>query len=120
MDQRPFSAVFVPDRGQFVWVDCDPQLGREQAGRRPALVLSPANYNRPSQLFLVCPVTTQRKGYPFEVAIPDGLDVTGVIICDQLKSLDFKQRKAVLICKCPDDVIAEVLAKLKPLLFTQF
>ncbi len=117
MEPRQFSGLFVPDRSQFVWVDCDPQAGREQAGRRPALVLSPASYNRASGLFVVCPVTNQQKGYPFEVMIPAGFDVTGVVMCDQLKTLDYRLRKAVLIGKCPDEVMVEVLAKIKPLLF---
>ena len=118
MEPRPYSALFVPDRGQFVWVDCDPQAGREQSGRRPALVLSPSSYNRPTGLFIVCPVTNQRKGYPFQVELPTGLEVTGVVMCDQLKTLDYRHRKAVPICKCPDDVLEEVLAKLKPLLYS--
>ena len=117
MEPRLYSALYIPDRGHFVWVDCDPQLGREQAGRRPALVLSPEAYNRPSGLFVVCPVTNQRKGYPFEAVIPSGLEVSGVVLCDQVKSLDYRQRKSVFAGKCPVELVEEVLAKLKPLLF---
>src|SRR5215813_14686908 len=88
---------YVPERGDAVWVTLDPQAGHEQAGRRPALVLSPAAYNRRVGLALLCPITNQIKGYPFEVLIPQGLKVTGAVLSDQVKSLDWKARKAELI-----------------------
>lgn len=84
---------YVPDRGDVVWIDFNPQAGHEQAGRRPALVLSPARYNTKVGLLLLCPVTTQIKGYPFESNIPQGLKVTGTILSDQVKSLDWKEGK---------------------------
>ena len=79
---------YVPRRGDLVWLSFDPQAGHEQAGRRPAFVLSPEAYNRKTGLFLACPVTSKEKGYPFEVSLPSGLQVSGVILADQLKSLD--------------------------------
>jgi mRNA interferase MazF len=107
---------FVPDSGDFVWLTFDPQAGREQAGRRPALVLSPRIYNAKSGLALACPITNQAKGYPFEVAIPAGYALTGVILVDHLKSIDWKVRRAEKLGRCTTDVMAEVRAKLAPLL----
>ena len=106
---------YVPDRGHFVWIDFDPQSGHEQAGRRPALVVSPALYNGRTGLCILCPVTNRAKGYPFEVAIPQGIGVTGVVLSDQIKSLDWKARNADFIGSAPRSVIQEVIAKLKPL-----
>jgi mRNA interferase MazF len=106
----------VPDAGDLVWLTFDPQAGREQAGRRPALVLSPAIYNSKSGLALVCPITSRVKGYPFEIALPDGLPVSGVILGDQLKSVDWKQRRAERAGRIPPEIFAEVLARLAPLL----
>ena len=83
-------AVFVPDAGDLVWLTFDPQAGHEQAGRRPALVLSPRSYNQKSGLALVCPVTNQVKGYPFEVPLPPGCGASGAILADHLKSLDWR------------------------------
>lgn len=103
--------VFVPDRGDLVWLTFSPQAGHEQAGRRPALVLSPASYNRKVGLLVACPVTGRSKGYPFEVALPSGLPVAGVVLADQLRSLDWRVREAELICRAPDEVVAEALAK---------
>jgi mRNA interferase MazF len=107
----------APDRGDVVWLAFNPQAGHEQAGRRPALVLSPAAYNEKVGLALLCPITNQVKGYPFEVAIPDGLGVTGVVLADQVKSLDWRARQADYIVTLPDHVINEVLQKLRALLF---
>jgi mRNA interferase MazF len=106
----------APARGDIVWLDFDPQAGREQAGRRPALVVSPEAYNAKVGLMLACPVTSQVKGYPFEVALPEGLPVQGVILSDHLKSLDFRARRAERAAVAPPPVVAEVLAKLRPLL----
>ena len=108
--------AFVPDAGDFVWLTFDPQAGRGQAGRRPALVLSPKIYNAKSGLALACPVTNQVKGYPFEVPVPAGLGATGVILCDHLKSIDWKARHASPLGRCTDDVMDEVRARLAPLL----
>ena len=83
---------YVPDRGDIVWLQFTPQAGHEQAGHRPALVLSPASYNRRSGLMLCCPITSRVKGYPFEVALGEGEDLAGVVLADQVKSLDWKAR----------------------------
>lgn len=107
---------YVPNRGEAVWISFNPQAGHEQAGHRPALVLSPKAYNGKVGLALLCPITSQIKGYPFEVRIPDGLDVHGVILSDQVKSLDWRARNAELICEIPEEVVREVLAKALTLL----
>lgn len=111
--------AFVPDAGDLVWLTFDPQAGHEQAGRRPALVLSPRAYNQRSGLALACPVTTDVKGYPFEVAVPEGCGIggiEGVILSDHVKSLDWEARRAVRICRVPGHTLDEVLARLSPLL----
>ncbi len=103
---------YVPKRGDAVWLTFDPQAGHEQAGRRPAVVLSPESYNRKVGLAIFCPITQQRKGYPFEVEIPPDLEIIGVVLADQVKSLDWKARKASLICALPAKTVAEALEKL--------
>ncbi len=108
--------AYVPDRGDVVWITLNPQAGHEQTGRRPALVLSPALYNGKVGLAILCPITNQIKGYPFEVQIPRGSAVTGVILADQAKSLDWRARRAELICRLPAETVAEVLRKLRALL----
>jgi mRNA interferase MazF len=108
--------AFVPDAGDFVWLTFDPQAGREQAGRRPALVLSSRAYNVKSGLALVCPITNQVKGYPFEVAVTAAQGITGVILADHLKSVDWKARRAEKLGRCNTEVIDEVRARLAPLL----
>lgn len=110
------SAVYVPEAGDLVWLTFDPQAGREQAGRRPALVLSPRAYNAKSGLALVCPITSQVKGYPFEVAVTSGRGVTGVVLADHLKSVDWKARHAERLGPCATEVIDDVRARLAPLL----
>jgi mRNA interferase MazF len=109
-------ADYVPDSGDLIWLTFDPQAGHEQAGRRPALVLSPKVYNRKSGLALVCPMTNEAKGYPFEVTVPGGHGVTGVILADHVRSLDWKARRAAELGPCPIEVLNEVLARLAPLL----
>lgn len=109
-------AGYVPRRGDAVWITFDPQAGHEQAGRRPALVLSPSAYNGRVGLALLCPITSQVKGYPFEIDIPTGLDVRGVILADQVKSLDWRVRRAELIDSLPEEIVAAVLTKLATLL----
>lgn len=106
----------VPDAGDLVWLTFNPRAGREQAGRRPALVLSPAGYNRRSGLAVVCPITSHVKGYPFEVELPPGLPVTGAVLADHLKSLDWQARCAEPAGRIPSDVLQEVLARLASLL----
>ncbi len=108
--------AYVPERGDVVWITLNPQAGHEQAGRRPAAVLSPANYNRKVGLAVLCPVTRQVKGYPFEVLIPEDLEASGVILADQVKSLDWQARQAEFICALPTTTITEVLRKLNTLL----
>ncbi|HEY5161699.1 MAG TPA: endoribonuclease MazF [Terriglobales bacterium] len=110
------AARYVPERGDLLWLTFDPQAGHEQAGRRPALVLSPAAYNRRAKLALVCPITSRAKGYPFEVALPAGLPLSGVVLADHLKSADWAARRAEFVAKVSADVLAEVTAKLRPLL----
>jgi len=108
--------AYVPERGDVVWITLNPQAGHEQAGRRPALVLSPAAYNGIVGLAILCPVTRQIKGYPFEVRMPSGLAVSGVILADQVKSLDWRAREAELAGTLPARTVAEVLQKLGTLL----
>jgi len=110
------KTAFVPDAGDFVWLTCDPRAGHEQAGRWPALVLSPKVYNAKSGLALACPMTSQVKGYPFEVVVPAGHGATGVILADHLKSIDWKARRAERLGRCTDEVMNEVRAKIAPLL----
>jgi mRNA interferase MazF len=102
---------FVPSRGDVVWLEFDPQSGREQRGKRPALALSPATYNGPVGLAVVAPVTSKRKGYGFEVLIPDGVGVAGVVLPDQICNIDWRSRKAKLMAQMPAEVVEDVLAK---------
>ena len=99
-----------------MWIDFNPQTGSEQSGRRPAVVLSPAAYNGRVGLAVLCPITNRVKGYPFEVAIPEGLEVSGVILADQLKSLDWRRRNATVIARLPRETVAEVMRKVSTLL----
>ena len=99
-----------------MWLHFDPHSGHEQGGRRPAIVLSPASYNGKVGLAILCLVTSRAKGYPFEVALPEGVGVEGVVLADQVKSLDWRARHAELIGRMPDEVTAEVLGKLGALL----
>lgn len=108
--------AYVPERGDAVWLDFYPQTGHEQAGRRPAIVLSPSAYNRKVGLAIFCPITNQVKDYPFEVLIPTGHKVSGAILSDQVKNLDWKRRRAELISKLPSSVTIEVLEKIGTLL----
>jgi len=107
---------YIPERGDAVWLNFDPGSGHEQAGHRPAVVISPKSYNQKVGLALFCPVTSQVKQYPFEVQIPKGSKLKGVILSDQIKSLDWRARQASLIVKLPIDVVAEVISKVKLLL----
>ena len=109
------SRAYVPDAGEVVWLEFDPQAGHEQAGHRPALVISPANYNRKAGLMVCCPLTTKIKGHPFEVVT----QVNGVacaVLSDQVKSLNWKIRRAQKKAVVPADVILHVRAKIKALL----
>jgi mRNA interferase MazF len=110
------SKAYVPRCGDAVWINLNPQAGHEQAGRRPVVVLSPEKYNGKTGLALLCPITSQIKGYPFEVLLPAGLPIEGAILSDQVKSLDWGVRNAELICALPGETITEVLQKLSTLL----
>jgi mRNA interferase MazF len=114
--ERRGEPAYVPDSGELVWLTFSPQVGREQAGRRPGLVLSPRSYNAKVGLCLVCPVTHRAKGYAFEVVLPEGLPIQGVVLADHVKSADWQGRKSEWIASVPDEVMDEVRAKLKPLL----
>ncbi len=107
---------YIPDRGDVIWISLNPQAGHEQAGRRPVVVLSPSAYNKKVGLAIMCPITNQIKGYPFEVVIPEGLEVTGAVLSDQVKCLDWKARRAEFICKLPSHVMRQVLKKLDTLI----
>jgi mRNA interferase MazF len=110
------KGAYVPQRGDAVWITLDPQAGHEQAGRRPALVLSPLAYNEKVGLALFCPITSQVKGYPFEVALPAMPSIRGVVLADQVKNLDWRARKASRICRVSQDVVGQVLRRLNALL----
>ena len=107
---------FVPERGDIVWLNFNPHSGHEQAGKRPAIVLSPKKYNEKTGLDLFCPITSQIKGYPFEVKLPEKCEIQGVVISDQIKSLDWKSINIEFITKAPAVVLKEVLSKLSLLI----
>ena len=107
---------YVPDRGDVVWLNFDPQSGREQAGHRPALVLSPASYNGRIGLMVVCPITSQVKGYPFEVPVLGDPDIAGVVLADHVKSIDWKSRHAKKKGRVSPALVRQVLKKLHALL----
>ncbi|MBI5555117.1 MAG: endoribonuclease MazF [Elusimicrobia bacterium] len=107
---------YCPKRGDVVWLTFTPQAGHEQAGHRPALTLSPISYNKKVGLGIFCPISTQIKGYPFEVLIPTGLKISGVILADQVKSLDWQARSAKFCCRVPEAILSEALSKLGVLL----
>ncbi|MBT4643499.1 MAG: endoribonuclease MazF [Deltaproteobacteria bacterium] len=108
--------TYVPSRGDLVWINFNPQVGHERAGRRPALILSPANYNSKVGLAFLCPITSKIKGYPFEVALPQKLSVNGVILSDQVKNLDWKSKNVEFIGKLNNKSVDEVLQRLHTLL----
>lgn len=108
--------AYVPERGHLVWLTFTPQAGHEQAGRRPALVLTPSSYNRKVGLAIFCPVTHQIKGYPFEVVVPSEMVVEGAILTDQVKSLDWRARKSEYAGHLPAETLAEVVGKLRALI----
>jgi mRNA interferase MazF len=107
---------YVPERGDAVWVSMSPASGHEQSGHRPAFVVTPSSYNGKVGLAVMCPITSRAKGYPFEVPLPPGLPVSGAILSDHLKSLDWKERRARKIARLPEDVLAQVLARIEALL----
>ena len=107
---------YCPKRGDVVWISFTPQAGHEQTGRRPALVLSPQAYNRKVGLAILCPLTNQVKGYPFEVRVPDGLKASGAVLADQVKSMDWRAREASRLCTLPETTVRQVLNKVGTLL----
>lgn len=111
------SEKYVPNRGDIVWLDFDPRTGREQAGHRPAIIVSPKEFNALSSLVFVCPITSKVKGFSFEVALTEKMQTEGVVLIHHLRSVDWKTRKIKFIEQAPNTVIDEVCAKLKPLIF---
>jgi mRNA interferase MazF len=107
---------YVPDAGHLIKIDLDPRTGHEQSGWRPAIVLSPASYNRPTGLAIVAPITNQQKGYPFEVALPAGLKVSGVVLADAVKNVDWQARNARFVEAAPRAVLQAVQQRLGLLL----
>ena len=112
------SARYIPDRGELVWLSFDPGPVGGQTGLRAALILSPAVYNDRVGLALVCPIA-QAKGYPFEVLLPPGLAVTGAVLADQLKSVDWRARHADYAGVVPEGVLRDVAARLRPLIWIE-
>jgi len=110
------AKAYVPDAGDLVWLTFDPQAGHEQRGRRPALILSPRAYNAKARLAVACPITSQVKGYPFEVALPPDGAITGVVLADHVKNLDWQARKVVFESRAGADVVIEVRERLRALL----
>jgi len=108
--------AYIPERGDLIWLTFDPQAGHEQAGRRPAVVLSPLSYNSKTDLAILCPITNRAKGYPYEVPIPSEVGITGVVLSDQAKSLDWRVRQAEFISKLPQSTLNIILKKLNTLL----
>jgi mRNA interferase MazF len=107
--------VTLPDRGSLAWVAFSPQAGHEQAGHRPALVISPRPYHERSNLAVVCPITTNLQPWPWKVLLPEGLAVSGAVLVDQLRSIDRGARRLRLVGQAPHGVIAEVQARLEAL-----
>ncbi len=108
---------YIPARGDFIWLNSDPQSGHEQMGKRPALVVSHTEFNQQRGFILVCPISNTKRKNPFYVNIPDSEAVTGVLMADQLRSLDYKSRGAELIATCPKDLLMEVLGRIYPIMF---
>ncbi len=112
---KPGERSYIPERGHLVWLWFTPQAGREQAGRRPGLVLSPGTYNARAGLAVVCPIMSQVKGYPFEVALPPALAISGVVLADHVRSLDWQARRVEFAGIAPAEVVREVTEKIRPL-----
>ena len=111
------TTTYIPNRGDIVYLDFNPTKGHEQRGYRPALIISPAAYSEKSSLALFCPITSQQKGYPFEVLLPEELQTHGVILVDQIRSLDWRVRQMKFVETVSLEVITEVQAKITPLIY---
>lgn len=109
---------YIPRRGDIVWLDFNPRTGREQAGHRPAIVISPQKFNSLSSLVFVCPITSKIKGFSFETLLPKEMQTKGVVLIHHLRSVDWKTRGINFIESAPISVIEEICAKLEPLIFT--
>ena len=109
--------AYVPRKGDLVALSLDPQSGHEQRGRRPALVISNDLFNRGTGLCIACPITTTRRDYPFHVPIPDDPNVRGLVMVEQVRSIDFRSRKAKRIGRISDQILAEVLSMLDACLY---
>jgi mRNA interferase MazF len=107
---------YIPERGDIVWLNFNPQAGHEQSGRRPALVISPFSYNKKVGLAIFCPVTNQQKGYPFEVELPKSVKAKGVVLADQVKNLDWQKRDVEFFCKVPEEILEEVFELIETLI----
>jgi mRNA interferase MazF len=107
---------FLPQQGDLIWVTLDPTLGHEQGGRRPAIVLSAGDYNKRAKMAIVCPITNRQKNYPFEVALPDGLTIAGVILADHVRAIDLLHRRIDFVCAAPFETLCEVFDRLQALL----
>jgi len=110
------SKHYTPARNDVVWLSLQSQSGHEQAGRRPAIVISPQIYNNKTGLALFCSITSKSKGYPFEVQLPESCSIQGIILSDQIKSLDWKARQAEYICTVSSEIIQDVINKFKTLI----
>ena len=106
----------VPDEGDLVWLNFNPQADHEQAGKRPGIVLSPARYHKRSNYAVVCPITTNLKPYPYKVVLPAGLAIVGAVLADQVKSIDRAARDLKVVGKAPPDVLNEVRSRLASLI----
>jgi mRNA interferase MazF len=109
--------MYLPSRGHFIWISFDPQAGHEQMGDRPALVVSHDGFNRRMGFAFVCPISNTKRQNPFYICIPEGELVTGVVMADQMRSLDFKARNASFISECPELLLQDVLRRIKPIIF---
>ncbi len=110
------ARAYVPDVGDLVWLTFDPQAGHEQRGRRPALILSPRAYNAKARLAIACPITSQVKGYPFEVPLPPGSRIAGAILADHVKNVDWRARRVAFEAKATEDIVTDVRERLRVLL----
>lgn len=109
-------ANYIPDRGDLVWLNFNPQTGREQSGKRPALVISHKKYNKAVGLGIFCPITSKIKGYPFEVLLPENCGIDGVVLSDQVKSFDWRNRQATFICSLDNELVENVLRLINKLI----